>query len=82
MKLPGILAQEYEPHFSLKNMFKDAQYALGLGKQLGVAQPVLSTTASVIYRSIQEGRGELDYSVIAANYQETGAGVTPESRKS
>lgn len=82
MKLPGILAQEYEPHFSLKNMFKDAQYALGLGKQLGVAQPVLSTTASVIYRSIQEGRGELDYSVIAANYQETGAGVTTESRKS
>ena len=82
MKLPGILAQEYEPHFSLKNMFKDAQYALGLGKQLGVAQPVLSTTASVIYRSIQEGRGELDYSVIAANYQKTGAGVTPESRKS
>lgn len=82
MKLPGILAQEYEPHFSLKNMFKDAQYALGLGKQLGVAQPVLSTTASVIYRSIQEGRGELDYSVIAANYQKTGAAVTPESRKS
>lgn len=82
MKLTGILAQEYEPHFSLKNMFKDAQYALGLGKQLGVAQPVLSTTASVIYRSIQEGRGELDYSVIAANYQKTGAGVTPESRKS
>ena len=82
MKLPGILAQEYEPHFSLKNMFKDAQYALGLGKQLGVAQPVLSTTASVIYRSIQEGRGELDYSVIAANYQKNGAGVTPESRKS
>ena len=82
MKLPGILAQEYEPHFSLKNMFKDAQYALGLGKQLGVSQPVLSTTASVIYRSIQEGRGELDYSVIAANYQKNGAGVTPESRKS
>ena len=82
MKLPGILAQEYEPHFSLKNMFKDAQYALGLGKQLGVAQPVLSTTASVIYRSIQEGRGELDYSVIAANYQKNGAAVTPESRKS
>jgi 3-hydroxyisobutyrate dehydrogenase-like beta-hydroxyacid dehydrogenase len=72
MKLPGILAQDYEPHFSLKNMFKDAQYALGLGKQLGVAQPVLSTTASVMYRSIQEGRGELDYSVIAAGYQKAG----------
>jgi 3-hydroxyisobutyrate dehydrogenase-like beta-hydroxyacid dehydrogenase len=82
MKLPGILAQDYEPHFSLKNMFKDAQYALGLGKQLGVAQPVLSTTASVMYRSIQEGRGELDYSVIAANYQKKGAESVPGPRNS
>lgn len=82
MKLPGILAQDYEPHFSLKNMFKDAQYALGLGKQLGVAQPVLSTTASVMYRSIQEGRGELDYSVVAANYQKRGSEAAPEPRKS
>jgi 3-hydroxyisobutyrate dehydrogenase-like beta-hydroxyacid dehydrogenase len=82
MKLPGILARDYEPHFSLKNMFKDAQYALGLGKQLGVAQPVLSTTASVMYRSVQEGRGDLDYSVIAANYQKNGAEAVPDTRKS
>ncbi|PAW65156.1 MAG: hypothetical protein B9S36_00780 [Verrucomicrobiia bacterium Tous-C2TDCM] len=81
MKLPSILARNYEPHFSLKNMFKDAQYALALGKQLGVAQPVLSTTASVLYRSIQEGRGELDYSVIAANYQTDGTGETPEPKQ-
>ncbi len=60
MKLPRILVGDYEPHFSLKNMFKDAQYALGLGKQLGVEQPVLSTTASVMYRSIQKGKGGLD----------------------
>jgi 3-hydroxyisobutyrate dehydrogenase-like beta-hydroxyacid dehydrogenase len=81
MKLPSILARDYEPHFSLKNMFKDAQYALALGKQLGVPQPVLSTTASVLYRSIQEGRGELDYSVIAANYQKNGAGETLEPKQ-
>ena len=58
MKLPRILARDYEPHFSLKNMFKDAQYALNLGKQLAVEQPVLSTTASVMYRAIQKGKGE------------------------
>lgn len=68
MKLPSILAGDYEPHFSLKHMFKDAQYALNLGKKLGVAQPVLSTTASVMYRSIQGGNGERDYSVIAEAY--------------
>jgi 3-hydroxyisobutyrate dehydrogenase-like beta-hydroxyacid dehydrogenase len=70
MKLPRILDQDYEPHFSLKHMFKDAQYALNLGKQLGVEQPVLSTTASVMFRAIQKGRGEQDYSVVAMNYQE------------
>jgi 3-hydroxyisobutyrate dehydrogenase-like beta-hydroxyacid dehydrogenase len=51
-------------------MFKDAQYALNLGKQLGVEQPVLSTTASVMFRATQKGRGEQDYSVVAMNYQE------------
>jgi 3-hydroxyisobutyrate dehydrogenase-like beta-hydroxyacid dehydrogenase len=70
MKLPQMMAKDYEPHFSLKHMFKDAQYALNLGRQLGVEEPVLSTTASVMFRSIQKGHGEQDYSVLAARYQE------------
>lgn len=70
MKLPRIVARDYEPHFSLKHMFKDSQYALNLGKQLGLEQPVLSTTASVMFRAIQKGRGEQDYSVVAMDYQE------------
>ena len=70
MKLPQIMARDYEPHFSLKHMFKDAQYALNLGKQLGVEAPVLSTTASVMFRGIQKGQGDKDYSVLAARYQE------------
>lgn len=70
MKLPRILERDYEPHFSLKHMFKDSQYALNLGKQLGLEQPVLSTTASVMFRAIQKGRGEQDYSVVAMNYQD------------
>jgi 3-hydroxyisobutyrate dehydrogenase-like beta-hydroxyacid dehydrogenase len=70
MKLPQMMARDYEPHFSLKHMFKDAQYALSLGRQLGVDEPVLSTTASVMFRSIQKGLGEKDYAVLAAQYQE------------
>lgn len=72
MKLPQIMNQDYEPHFSLKHMFKDAQYALNLGRQLGVEEPVLSTTASVMFRSIQKGWGENDYSVLARRYQDEG----------
>lgn len=70
MKLPQMMTKDYEPHFSLKHMFKDAQYALNLGRQLGVEEPVLSTTASVMFRAIQKGHGEQDYSVLAARYQD------------
>ena len=70
MKLPQMMAKDYEPHFSLKHMFKDAQYALNLGRQLGVEEPILSTTASVMFRSIQKGHGEKDYSVLASRYQD------------
>jgi 3-hydroxyisobutyrate dehydrogenase-like beta-hydroxyacid dehydrogenase len=70
MKLPQMMARDYEPHFSLKHMFKDAQYALNLGRQLGVEEPVLSTTASVMFRAIQKGHGDQDYSVLAARYQD------------
>jgi 3-hydroxyisobutyrate dehydrogenase-like beta-hydroxyacid dehydrogenase len=70
MKLPQMMARDYDPHFSLKHMFKDAQYALNLGRQLGVEEPVLSTTASVMFRAIQKGHGEQDYSVLAARYQD------------
>ena len=80
MKLPQIMARDYEPHFSLKHMFKDAQYALNLGKQLGVEAPVLSTTASVMFRGIQKGQGEKDYSVLAARYQD--AVASEENRPS
>jgi 3-hydroxyisobutyrate dehydrogenase-like beta-hydroxyacid dehydrogenase len=71
MKLPQIIARNYEPHFSLKNMFKDAQYALNLGKQLGIEAPVLSTTASVMFLAMQKGLGEKDYSVLASRYQDS-----------
>lgn len=70
MKLPQMMARDYDPHFSLKHMFKDAQYALNLGRQLGVEEPVLSTTASVMFRAIQKGHGEQDYLVLAARYQD------------
>lgn len=68
MKLPTMLLGDYSPHFSLKNMFKDAQLGLGLANDAKIDVPALSTTASVMFKSIQKGRGEEDFSVLAANY--------------
>lgn len=72
MKLPSILEENYEPHFSLKNMFKDAQIALALANDKKIETPALSTTASVMFKTLQQGHGEEDYSVLAANYRKTG----------
>tara|TARA_R110000850_G_scaffold169388_32_gene294713 strand:- start:3416 stop:4297 length:882 start_codon:yes stop_codon:yes gene_type:complete len=69
MKLPSIIEQDYEPHFSLENMFKDAQYALNLGKSLGVELPASTTTANVMFRTIKQGLGDRDFSVVAARFQ-------------
>lgn len=74
MKLPTIIDGDYEPHFSLKNMFKDANFAIDLGKQFGLELPVLTTTANVMYRTMQKGHAEKDYSALAINYQEESTG--------
>lgn len=68
MKLPTMLQGNFDPHFSLKNMFKDAQLALSMANETKIDIPALSTTASLMFKSIQKGRGDEDYSVLAANY--------------
>lgn len=68
MKLPTMVVGNYEAHFSLRNMFKDAQLALGLANDAKIEIPALSTTASVMFKTIQKGHGDKDYSVLSSNY--------------
>lgn len=70
MKLPSIIAKDYEPHFSLKNMFKDSKFALELARDYGLEMPVLSTTANVMFRAMQKGHSEKDYSALAIAFQQ------------
>ncbi len=78
MKLPTMIDEDFDPHFSLKHMFKDAQYALALAKDFELDLPALSTTASVMFRTMQEGNEEKDFSVLAANYPSSmGKGKRP-----
>lgn len=68
MKLPSLIAGDYEAHFSLNNMFKDSQFALDLAKEQGLELPALSTTANVMFNSIQSGGGDDDFSVIGKRF--------------
>ncbi|MEO0444572.1 MAG: NAD(P)-dependent oxidoreductase [Verrucomicrobiota bacterium] len=76
MKLPTMLKEEFEAHFSLRNMFKDAQLALEMANQGKIELPALSTSASMMFKQMQAGRGEDDYSALAANYPATSSEST------
>lgn len=68
MKLPTMISGNYEPHFSLRNMLKDTQFARVLAREAGLDAPVLESTVAVMARAMQAGKGDQDFSVIAEDY--------------
>ena len=72
MKLPAILGGDFEPRFSLKNMFKDIQVALAMAEEKDVELPASSAFAGMAMAALQRGWGEEDFSVISRFYGYTG----------
>jgi len=68
MKLPLMIARDFTPHFSLKNMLKDARYALALAGQGNMEVPVLTAAAACMAGLEAAGRGDEDYAVLAEHY--------------
>lgn len=64
MKLPAIIHGDFEPHFSLRNMLKDADFARELAAENGIQAPALDCTAAAMRRGVEAGDGDLDFSVI------------------
>lgn len=65
MKIPSILRRDFQPHFSLANMWKDAGYALELAKEHQVPVPALAAARARMDELRAAGRGAEDYSVLA-----------------
>ena len=72
MKLPAILGGDFEPRFSLKNMFKDIQIALAMAEDKDVELPAASAFAGMAMAALQRGWGEEDFSVVSRFYGYTG----------
>ncbi len=68
MKVPSILNRDFAPHFSLKNMLKDARIAKQMAESKGLELPALSVAAQRMAALNGKGRGDDDYSVLAVNY--------------
>jgi 3-hydroxyisobutyrate dehydrogenase-like beta-hydroxyacid dehydrogenase len=64
MKLPAIIKGDYEPHFALRNMLKDADFARELAAEARLHTPALDCTAAAMRAGVDAGKGDLDFSVI------------------
>ncbi len=70
LKLPKMIAGDYDPHFSLKHMFKDVQLGIHLANALDLDTPTTAVTAGVMFGAIKRGWGDLDFSSIAKLYED------------
>ncbi|MGI8958073.1 MAG: NAD(P)-binding domain-containing protein [Chthoniobacterales bacterium] len=68
MKLPLILAGDFETHFSVKHMLKDVRIASALAKNHSLELPVTEASGDMLLAELKQGRGDADYSSVAQKY--------------
>jgi 3-hydroxyisobutyrate dehydrogenase/glyoxylate/succinic semialdehyde reductase len=69
MKVPAMLGADFDTHFSLDNMRKDAVYALELAASQGLGLPAIEAVRKQMDELCSQGLGEFDYCVLAKPYQ-------------
>ena len=70
MKLPTMVAGDFETHFSLSNMGKDTRYMLALAASAGLHTPAIAAVSKRMGELDADGLGDMDYSVVVKPYQE------------
>ena len=80
MKLPKMIEQNFERHFSVQHMLKDMQIASRLGLTNHLELGVTAAARDRLMEQMQRGHGDEDYSAVARKYvPEPGkAGAEPE----
>ncbi|MEN8693756.1 MAG: NAD(P)-binding domain-containing protein [Akkermansiaceae bacterium] len=66
LKAPSILVDDYTPHFSTKNMLKDARYSESLAAEAGAHAPGISTVSALLEQAHGHAADE-DFSALAKN---------------
>jgi 3-hydroxyisobutyrate dehydrogenase-like beta-hydroxyacid dehydrogenase len=80
-KLGKMISGDYEPHFSLKHMFKDVQLGIRLANGLNIEIPATTVTAGVLYGAINQGWADLDFSALYKVYAPHGHPALPSPEK-
>lgn len=77
MKLPKMLEGDFEPHFSVKHMLKDAQIASRLGHSYGFSFGATEAARSSLLEQARQGRENEDYSVLVRSFFPEGMTARP-----
>jgi 3-hydroxyisobutyrate dehydrogenase-like beta-hydroxyacid dehydrogenase len=70
MKYPGMLAGNFEAHFTMANMWKDSRYAIALGESAGVELPAISAVSARMEEMCGKGCGDEDFSAMVKAYED------------
>ena len=68
MKVPMMIAGDYEPHFSVKHMLKDVRIGIKLAENYQLELPVTATSRQMLLDEMKHGRGDADYASLAQKY--------------
>ena len=68
LKVPRIIAADFEPHFSVKHMLKDLQIANRMGRNFDLDLTVAGATRDRLLDEARQGRGDDDYCSIARRF--------------
>src|SRR5438477_1373069 len=68
MKVPKMIEQNFEPHFSVKHMLKDMKIANQLGVSHHLDLGVTAAARDQLLEQMQWGHGDDDYSAVARKY--------------
>jgi 3-hydroxyisobutyrate dehydrogenase-like beta-hydroxyacid dehydrogenase len=68
MKLPTMLAGDFDTHFSLDNMRKDSVYALELAQNQGLTLPSMETVSQRMTELCEQGLAQNDYTALVSPY--------------
>jgi 3-hydroxyisobutyrate dehydrogenase-like beta-hydroxyacid dehydrogenase len=72
MKLPMMIAGNYEAHFSTKHMLKDVVIATRLARTLGLEVDATEASRKGLAEEMEQGRGDDDYSSLFRQYFPSG----------
>jgi 3-hydroxyisobutyrate dehydrogenase-like beta-hydroxyacid dehydrogenase len=68
MKVPMMMAGDFDAHFSVKHMLKDVRIGSTLARDFGLDLPVTEICRDMLLAELKQGRGDADYASIAQKY--------------